>query len=196
MADSVVADIVHLVLMGDGEDNVGHGGRRRHEEVRHGHEIEVLEGFVRNPAVGPGDHWIRAHSIITPNGVRLAFQNSLAEKCRGDRHQSRDDAIVGAEHLLALVRNQVGADERSQSHDPGVPGMDVPAWDLEIAGDSHQTGQGAGGVEEVDVVLDGVSPLKGGGLRFGIHPGRLSDRIRGDPGDLRDLLGRVLPDMP
>jgi len=41
-------------------------------------------------------------------------------------------------------------------------------------------------------VFDGIPPLQSGGPGLGVHPGRLSNRFRGDPGDLRNLFRGVL----
>ena len=192
VADAVVADVVHLVLVGHGEDDVGHGGRGRHEDLRDGDEIEALERLVGKPAVGPGDHRIRAHPVVAADGIGRPLQDGLSEIRRGDGHEPRDNAVMGADHLRALVGDEVGADKRGQAHDLGVTGVDVAAGDLEIPGDPHQAGQGAGGIEKVDVVLDGVAPLQGGGFGLGVHPGGLADRLRRHPGDPRNVFRGVL----
>ena len=44
-------------------------------------------------------------------------------------------------------------------------------------------------------MLYGVSPLQGRRLRLGVHPGRLTNQIRGNPRDLRNAFGRVLLDV-
>ena len=85
------------------------------------------EGFIGERAVRPGHHGIGAHAVVAPDGIGYPFEDRLAEKGRGDRHQPRDDAVVGADHLLALVGDEIGPDEFAQSHDLRVVGIDVAA---------------------------------------------------------------------
>jgi len=104
---------------------------------------------------------------------------------------------MGAEHFLALVGNEVGADKLPQPHDLGFQGVDrSPRGTFEVSADRHQAGEDAGGVENVDVMLYRVAPLKDRGLSLGIHPGGPTDHVGGNPGYLLYLRGRVRLGLP
>ncbi|MDQ5988707.1 MAG: hypothetical protein CSYNP_04468 [Syntrophus sp. SKADARSKE-3] len=195
VADPVMADVIHFIMMGDREDDIGHGGGRRHKQVGNGHKIEVLECLVGVLAVRPGDHGIRAHAVISPDGIRFACQDGPAEERWRDGHQPRDDSITGADHVFAFIRNQIGTDERPQAHDLRIAGIDVASRHFQVAADRHQAGQRPDGVKGVDVVFDGITPLQGSRLCFRVHPGSPLDRFGGNPGDFRHFFRGILFDM-
>ncbi|OPY08390.1 MAG: hypothetical protein A4E67_00985 [Syntrophaceae bacterium PtaB.Bin038] len=97
-----------------------------------------------------------------------------------------------ADHLLALVGDEVGPHQGRQAQHLGVAGVDVAAGDVEVARDRHQADKGPRRLEGLRVVLDGVAPLDGCGLRRGVGPGGPADEVGRHPGDAGDLLGRVL----
>ena len=74
--------------------------------------------------------------------------------------------------------------------------MTLPPGHFEVSADRHEADQGAGGIEGVDVVLDGIAPLEGRRFRRGVQPGGLADRVGGNPGDLGDLFRGILFHMP
>ena len=190
-----MADIVKLELTGDRQDDIRHRCRGRHEQIRHGQKIEFRECLIGLAAVGVGQHGVAAHHVGRPDRVGNILQDGLAEKSRGDGHEPGDDTMMSADHLFGLGGNEVGPDQRSQSDNLRIMGLHVAAWNIEVAADCHQIDKGAGRIEGMGVMLDGVSPLNDGRFGLGIEPGGLTDQVGRHPGDFRNFFGRVCFDM-
>ena len=71
----------------------------------------------------------------------------------------------------------------------------IAAGNIEVAGDPHQDQQRARGLEGIDAKLVGaVAPGDGRGLGARIEPRRGANVLGIAPGDLGDLLDRILLD--
>jgi len=139
VADAVVADVVHLELMGHGKDDVRHGGGGRHEEVGNGHEFELPECLIGLFTVRPGHQGVGAHGVVAPDGIGDILEDRPAEEGGRDGHEPGDDPVMAADHLLGLVGNKVRPDKLPQTHDLGLIGIDVASRHLEVPADRHKT---------------------------------------------------------
>ncbi len=154
-----MTDVVELELARHGEDDVRHGRRWGHEQVRHGHEVQLFEGLIGHGAVGVGHEGVGAHGVEPPDRVGDILQDGLPEKSGGDGHEPGDDPVVGAQHLLPLLGDEIGPDELPEAHDPGIHGLHVSPRHGQVPGNRHEANEGPGDVEGVDVVLYGIAPL-------------------------------------
>ncbi len=86
--------------------------------------------------------------------------------------------MVCTDHGPGFIRYQVSPDKSPQAHNRGILRVYISPWNLEVAGDSHKTYQGPGGVKYIDIMLDSIAPLQSGRFAAGIQMGCLSDQIR------------------
>src|SRR5208337_1045932 len=127
--------------------------------VRNGDKIEFHKHLVGEGAVGPGHQGIGAHTVVSPDRIRIAIKHGFSEIGRRYSHQSWNDSTVSADHLIALIRNEVGSYEFAKPHDFRFMGIDITAGHFEIPANCHEAYEGAGGVKGIDVMLDGITPL-------------------------------------
>ncbi len=152
-------------------------------------KIQVHERLVGGSTVRPGHQRVGAHAVEAPDGVGNAGEDRPAKIGRRHRHEPWNDPVVGADHGVALIRQEVGADELSEAHEVRLVRVDIAAGHLEVAADGHEANQGPGSVKGMEVMFEWRLPhWRAAGLAQHTSVG-LAELIGRDPGNAATASG-------
>ena len=187
---------------GGGEDHVGQLRRFRQEDVLDDEKIEVLQGRLDMGEIGIGQHGVFTHDI---EGLDLSLVGGVHDFHDGFPRFGRERRIPGLFEFrprLVVGDRLVGGEDVGQR--PHVAGaldvvlsaqrIDAAALDADLAAEHGQVGAGLDVVRAGDVLRHPHGVEDGGLVCLGIQAGGRLQILRGNAGDLLDVLGRVFLD--
>ncbi len=108
-------DVVEFKMGGCGQNNIGHGGRRRHKNIRNSQKFELHEGFICFGAAGIHQQGIGALKIGCLYGVWGFFQDGFSEKCSRNGDKLGYDPVMGRYHFFNFIGVKIQTDKFSKA---------------------------------------------------------------------------------
>ena len=188
-------NIRHLVVLqpaGSREQDIRHLGGGGHKHIGHHGEIHLFKRLGRPDGVGLIKQGIAAHDEESFHGVRLAGLDGFQQVTRVYDGPIEYFVFAASEHLLLYLRcnpfvqrQTLLAVDGMRPDTGGRHQWNITPGHVEIAGDNGKTVHGTGGLESIDILVDGVAPLDTCRPGGGVKPRRRPDFFRGNPGYIR-----------